>query len=100
MNETLFGKDALLEHWEGHRRLTLRVLEAFPEEKLFSYAPAEAMRPFGKMMAEIVNVETCLVDTLMAGTWRFEQTRSTRAKRRCSRRVTRCGRRRGPTGGS
>lgn len=72
MNE-MFSHDALLEHWEGHRRLTLRVLEAFPKEKLFSYAPTEALRPFGKMMAEIINVEMCLVDTLLAGAWQFGQ---------------------------
>jgi hypothetical protein len=27
--------DTLLKNWQGHRRLTRRVIEAFPEDKLF-----------------------------------------------------------------
>ena len=38
--------EALLEHWEGHRRLTRRVIEAFPEDQLFSFSVG-SMRPFG-----------------------------------------------------
>ncbi|CAN5584769.1 DinB family protein [soil metagenome] len=68
----LLTPDALLEHWEGHRRLTLRVLEAFPEEELFGYSPAAPMRPFGGMVAEIINVEKVLVNALLTGEWRFE----------------------------
>ena len=30
--------DALLEHWRGHRRLTRRVIEAFPEDQLFTFS--------------------------------------------------------------
>ena len=30
--------EQLLEHWQGHRRLTRRAIEAFPEDKLFSYS--------------------------------------------------------------
>ena len=36
---------SLLEHWQGHRRLTRRVIEAFPEDKLFSYSFG-GMRPY------------------------------------------------------
>lgn len=39
---------ALLEHWQGHRRLTRRVIEAFPADRLFSYSIGN-MRPFGAM---------------------------------------------------
>ena len=35
---TVLTPAALLEHWQGHRRLTRRVIEAFPEEKLFSFS--------------------------------------------------------------
>ncbi len=27
----------LLKNWQGHRRLTRRVIEAFPEDKLFGF---------------------------------------------------------------
>ncbi len=30
--------DMLLEHWQGHRRLTRRVLVAFPEDDLFTFS--------------------------------------------------------------
>jgi len=29
---------ALLENWQGHRRLTRRVIDAFPEDKLFQFS--------------------------------------------------------------
>ena len=41
----IFTPEALLEHWQGHRRVTRRMIEAFPEDKLFTYSIG-AMRPF------------------------------------------------------
>ena len=35
---TFLSPAALLEHWQGHRRLTRRVIEAFPEDQLFSFS--------------------------------------------------------------
>lgn len=69
----LMTPEGVLEHWEGHRRLTLRVLEAFPEGELFTYAPTLPMRPFASMVAEIINVEKVLVKALVTGEWRFER---------------------------
>lgn len=43
----------LLEYWQGHRALTRRVIEAFPEDKLYSFSIGE-MRPFGKMVVELL----------------------------------------------
>jgi hypothetical protein len=31
---TFITTDALLEHWQGHRRVTRRVIEAFPDDRL------------------------------------------------------------------
>lgn len=36
----------LLEHWQGHQRLTRRTIEVFPEDQLFSFTPAPPMRPY------------------------------------------------------
>jgi uncharacterized damage-inducible protein DinB len=33
--------EQLLEHWQGHRNLTRRVIEAFPEKDLFEFSIAE-----------------------------------------------------------
>ena len=60
--------EALLEHWQGHRRLTRRVSEAFPEEHLFSYHAPE-MRTFAELMTEILNVETSVFEGLLLGEW-------------------------------
>lgn len=45
--------DNLLEHWQGHRRLTRKVIEAFPEEELFSFSIG-GMRTFGELATELV----------------------------------------------
>ncbi|SDS93064.1 Uncharacterized damage-inducible protein DinB (forms a four-helix bundle) [Mucilaginibacter mallensis] len=49
--------DAMLIHWQGHRRLTRKVIEAFPEDKLFTYSIG-GMRPFSAMINELVSIAT------------------------------------------
>ena len=45
----------LLEHWQGHRRLTRKVIEAFPEDKFFSYHIG-GMRTFAEMVMELLGI--------------------------------------------
>lgn len=45
----------LLEHWQGHRSLTRRVIEAFPEKELFEYSIG-GMRPFAAMAQELLAI--------------------------------------------
>jgi uncharacterized damage-inducible protein DinB len=47
--------NAILNHWQGHRRLTRQVIEAFPEDRLFEYSIG-GMRPFSDMVKEIVSI--------------------------------------------
>ncbi len=42
----------LLEHYQGHRGLTRRVIEAFPEKEFFNYSIG-GMRPFSEMVKEL-----------------------------------------------
>ena len=52
--ETMFiSAPALLMYWQGHRRLTRRVIEAFPDDKLFSFSIG-GMRPFGALALEMI----------------------------------------------
>ncbi len=51
----VFPLDALLEHWQGHRRVTRRVIEAFPEEQLFQFSIG-GMRPFSAMAMEMISM--------------------------------------------
>ena len=60
--------EALLEHWQGHRRLTRRTIEAFPEDGLFSFS-ADAMRPFGAMVLEVVWMVEPTLQGLLSGEW-------------------------------
>ena len=67
--KTFITTAALLEHWEGHRRLTRRVLEAYPEDKLFSFQPAPPMRSFGVLILEIDGMVAPTLNGLANGTW-------------------------------
>lgn len=44
--------EQFLEHYQGHRRLTRRVIEAFPEKEFFDYGIG-GMRPFSEMVKEL-----------------------------------------------
>ena len=47
--------DLLLNQWLGHRQLTRRVIEAYPEDKMFNYSIG-GMRTFAKLMAELLTL--------------------------------------------
>jgi uncharacterized damage-inducible protein DinB len=49
--------ELFLEHWQGHRRVTRRVIEAFPEDKLFSFSIG-GMRPAYQLIREIIGMST------------------------------------------
>ncbi|CAM4287761.1 DinB family protein [Zobellia roscoffensis] len=42
-------------HWQGHRTLTRKVIEAFPEKDFFEYSIG-GMRPFSKMVDELLSI--------------------------------------------
>lgn len=58
-------------HWQGHRNLTLRTVEAFPEDKLFSYN-VEPLRSFGKMMIEVLEIEINFLHGILSGDWAWK----------------------------
>jgi len=60
--------DALRQHWQGHRRLTRRVLDAFPEDQLFTFAVG-GMRPFGALALEMLSMTTPMVRGAVTGQW-------------------------------
>ena len=55
-------------HWQGLRGLTRRVIEAFPEDKLFSYSLG-GMRPFGEMANELIGIAGPMVRGIATDTW-------------------------------
>ena len=70
---------ALLQHWQGHRRLTRRVIEAFPEDRLFSFSIG-SMRPFGAMALEMVSMAEPMVRGIVTGAWDQTLSREPRPK--------------------
>lgn len=58
----------LLEHWQGHRRLTRRLIEAFPEDKLFNYSIG-GMRPFSDMVMEFLGMTVPGIRGVVTGKW-------------------------------
>ena len=64
----LLTADALLQNWQGHRRLTRKVIEAFPEDKLFHFSVG-GMRTFGEMAQELLGMTVPLVRGVSTGKW-------------------------------
>ena len=60
--------DTLLKNWQGHRRLTRRVIEAFPEDKLFTFSVG-GMRPFAELATEFIRMAVPIVDGVATGEW-------------------------------
>ncbi|RPE08782.1 damage-inducible protein DinB [Chitinophaga lutea] len=54
-NNFIYSTDELKHHWQGHRGLTRRVIDAFPEKELFSYSIG-GMRPFSEMAMELIRI--------------------------------------------
>ena len=59
----------LLEHWQGHRRITRRLIEAFPEDKLFDYSIG-GMRPFGGLVVEMLDMAAPGLEGVVTGKWK------------------------------
>lgn len=66
--ETFLTSKDLLDHWQGHRRLTRRVIEAFPEDQLFSFSVG-GMRPFGELAREMLGMGAPMVKGVVTGEW-------------------------------
>ena len=65
--------EALLDHWQGHRKLTRRTIEAFPEKELFQYSVG-GMRPFAELALEMIAMAGPGIQGLATNEWRrFEE---------------------------
>ena len=62
--------EALREHWQGHRRLTRRVVDAFPERELFGFSIGD-MRPFATLALEMVGMAVPSLRGVATGAWDY-----------------------------
>lgn len=51
----VISQEDLLKHWQGHRALTRRVIELFPEKDFFEFSIG-GMRPFAKLTDELLAI--------------------------------------------
>ena len=64
----IFTPATLLEHWKGHRKLTRKMIEAFPEDKLFTYSIG-GMRPFADLVYEFLGMAEPGIHGIATGKW-------------------------------
>lgn len=64
---TVLNSQQLLIHWQGHRNLTRRVIEAFPEKDLFEFSIG-GMRPFSKLVLEMIAIAGPALKSVVDGT--------------------------------
>jgi uncharacterized damage-inducible protein DinB len=79
MAAVVITPEALLEHWQGHRRLTRRVIEAFPEDRLFTFSVG-SMRPFGALALEMLSMALPMIRGIVTGDWDQSITREPRPR--------------------
>lgn len=69
---TVISPSDLLQQWQGHRNLTRRVIDAFPEDKLFNYSIG-GMRPFSQLAIEMLGMGVPSLNGVITKTWeKFE----------------------------
>lgn len=56
----------LLKHWQAHRGLTRRLIEAFPEKEFFEYTIG-GMRPFAAMVRELLAIAVPGIREIVGG---------------------------------
>jgi uncharacterized damage-inducible protein DinB len=67
-SDAFISPEALLAHWQGHRRLTRRVIEAFPDDQLFTFSVG-GMRPFGAMAMELLGMAAPMARGVATDEW-------------------------------
>ena len=65
----IMSSQQFLEHWQGHRALTRRVIEAFPDDKLFTYSVG-GMRPFSALAMEFIGMAVPTLQGVITGEWK------------------------------
>ena len=75
--ELLISPQQFLEHWQGHRALTRRVIEAFPDDTLFTHSIG-GMRTFSSFAMEFLGMAVPTLHGVVTGEWKsFESPKAT-----------------------
>ncbi|REA55969.1 damage-inducible protein DinB [Dyadobacter luteus] len=58
----------LLEHWQGHRRLTRKLIESFPEEHLYTFSIG-GMRTSADLIMELIGLASPGINGVVTGVY-------------------------------
>jgi uncharacterized damage-inducible protein DinB len=75
--DIIISPEQLLKHWQEHRALTRRMIEAFPEDKLYKYSIG-GMRPFAELAMEMLGMAVPGLKGVISGEWESGDTVFTR----------------------
>lgn len=64
--------EQLIDHWQGHRRVTRRMIDAFPEKELFEFSIG-GMRPFAVLAREMLGMAVPIARGVASGAWTNEE---------------------------
>lgn len=67
-DQLVLSSEQLLDHWQGHRRLTRKLIEAFPANEFTSYSLG-GMRPCSELIAEIMSMGGSGMQGVVTGQW-------------------------------
>jgi uncharacterized damage-inducible protein DinB len=67
-SSSLITSEALREHWQSHRRLTRRLIEAFPEKEFFEFSIG-GMRTCAALMMELMHIAAPGIKGMVTGVW-------------------------------
>lgn len=65
---TVFTPEELLKYWQDHRQLTRRVIEAYPEDQLFTFSLG-GLRTFGELILELLAMDAPTAKGLATDKW-------------------------------
>jgi uncharacterized damage-inducible protein DinB len=75
-SSVVISPQTLLEHWQGHRGLTRRIIEQFPEDQLFTFTLG-GMRSFGELANEFLSMAVPSVRGMVTGEWTGPESKPT-----------------------
>jgi uncharacterized damage-inducible protein DinB len=75
----LVTPEQFLHHWQGHRGLTRRVIDAFPDDKLFTYSVG-GMRPFSALAMEFIAMAVPTLEGVVTREWKSYKTPEVKTK--------------------
>lgn len=68
----VLARDHALDHWQGHRRLTRRTIEAFPDDESFATFSVGGMRPFAELVKEMLQVAVPTLNGIVTREWPWQ----------------------------